>query len=194
MGTPLAVGPLHLSCPALPQSLLNAPPSPCHPKASQTDHANWPARVIAMFAFATHHLRIAITSESMRSTPNIRSLSKRIADRSRALPLAPGRATAGLNRATVVVLRDDIRLALRDGWSMRQVWLTLREEGRLDFGYQAFRRHVRLLALSTPTSVAVLPASTTPISGLDVGAPRRPSTESTPGFRFDPQPDPREVF
>lgn len=147
-----------------------------------------------MGAFATQHRRIAFSSDPMRSTPIVRSLSERMADLSRARPLVPGRATAGLNRATVMALRDDIRLALNDGWSMRQVWLTLRDEGRLDFGYQAFRRYVRLFALAGPSSVGSHRASAPSISGPQIGTSNHSPAGSTPGFHFDPQPDPREVF
>lgn len=130
----------------------------------------------------------------MRSTPSVRSLSERIAARSATVRLVPGRATSGLNRATFMVLREDIRQALRDGWSMRQVWLTLRDEGKVDFGYQAFRRYVRLLAEVEPSALSPRPAQAVATATPPSVRPTSTADASAAGFRFDPQPDPREVF
>ncbi len=51
------------------------------------------------------------------------------------------------NRALVLALRNDIRQALDDGWSILAVYQTLHDEGRLSCSYQAFRRHVNRLLL-----------------------------------------------
>lgn len=51
------------------------------------------------------------------------------------------------NRALVLALRNDIRQALGDGWSVLAVYQTLHDEGRLSCSYQAFRRHVNRILL-----------------------------------------------
>lgn len=54
------------------------------------------------------------------------------------------------NLALVLALRKDIQQALDDGWSVQAIHQTLREENKVMFGYQAFRRHVNRLQLRKP--------------------------------------------
>lgn len=50
------------------------------------------------------------------------------------------------NRAAFLVVRDEVKQAIEDGWSMRAIWRTLHKKGRMPCGYEAFRTYViRLL-------------------------------------------------
>lgn len=62
------------------------------------------------------------------------SLSERIARRE-------GRHRSG--RAEFLAVRDDVRQALADGWSVKAVWSVLHEEGTVTCGYWSFGRYVR---------------------------------------------------
>ena len=57
--------------------------------------------------------------------------------RKRALP-----ARRGVGRAAVLGRREEIAVALDEGYSKRQVWELLREQGVLEIGYGTFSRYV----------------------------------------------------
>ena len=70
-----------------------------------------------------------------------KTLSKRIAARMK-------KNDAGLkksNRTIFLALRDQIEEALKDGWTVKVVWETLKEEGKVAFSYQAFNGYVNRL-------------------------------------------------
>lgn len=50
------------------------------------------------------------------------------------------------NRAAFLALRDEIKQTLDDGWSVKEIWKTLHQEGKVTFGYHAFCRYVKRLA------------------------------------------------
>jgi hypothetical protein len=66
------------------------------------------------------------------------SLSQRIAEHAKTK--AP--TVAGKNRAAFLTVREEVKGALDDGWPIKTVWETLREEGKIEFGYDAFIRYV----------------------------------------------------
>ncbi len=80
----------------------------------------------------------------------MKTLSERIADQARQKKLSSPHG----NRAVVLALRDDIECALNDGWSIHAIHITLRDEGRIDFSYQAFRRHVHRILLGRGVTAA----------------------------------------
>ena len=59
-----------------------------------------------------------------------KSLSERIAQRVSAKQ--PSRT--GKNRASFLAVRDDVREALDDGWPIKVIWDTLRDEGKISSG------------------------------------------------------------
>jgi hypothetical protein len=71
-----------------------------------------------------------------------KSLTERIAARVMAQQSPP---RSQLNRAVFLGLRDDVRQALDDGWSVLAVYRVLLDDGRIEFSYQAFRRYVNSL-------------------------------------------------
>ncbi|EKN4882334.1 TPA: TraK family protein [Yersinia enterocolitica] len=69
-----------------------------------------------------------------------KSLSQRIAERQKLLsPLGRG----GANRAEFLAQREDIADALQDGWSIKQIWDTLYDEGKITFSYDPFTKYVK---------------------------------------------------
>ncbi|MGR9117148.1 MAG: TraK family protein [Gammaproteobacteria bacterium] len=54
----------------------------------------------------------------------------------------------GYNRALFMSLRDEIKQALDDGWTVAQIYRLLHEEGKVPFSYQAFRLYVNKLILN----------------------------------------------
>lgn len=87
------------------------------------------------------------------------------------------------NRAVVLAHRDAIAEALDAGFSVKDVWETLRTEGVVASSYQAFRGHVNRTVLCRKTA----PAAASP-SKLAV------RTSGLPGFTFDSKPDKKELL
>jgi hypothetical protein len=116
------------------------------------------------------------------------SLSKRVAQ---FMQTRPARRS-GKGRATVIALREQIREALNDGWSVKAVWQTLHTEGAVQVGYHAFRRHVAELVLaqaSDPKPAPTQPAPTAPESA-------RPAwtTEDSRVFKHSRVPRKSEIY
>lgn len=106
------------------------------------------------------------------------TLSQRIAARQ----TAPRRTS----RAAFIALRDEIAQARADGWPLVAIWDTLRAEGKVTFGYDAFRR----LARQTLSAANAAPAR----------VPRAPRSAEAPpraqpnGFSFNPKANPEKLF
>lgn len=72
----------------------------------------------------------------------MKTLSLRIAERviKSADPSSPA-----AHRAVVVIHKQEILEAIQNGYSLLSIWTTLRNEGVVNFGYQAFSRHTRII-------------------------------------------------
>lgn len=113
----------------------------------------------------------------------MKTLSERIADRVKNKTTASPHA----NRAVVLALRNDIQLALDDGWSVLAIYRALSDEGRIAFSYQAFRRYVNQIHLGKRS----LGALKVEHIGRD-GSPR--SVSLARGFGFDPAPKKEDLL
>jgi hypothetical protein len=74
------------------------------------------------------------------------------------------------NRADFLANREDIFAAMADKWSMKVIWETLQEEGKIKLSYQAFTSYVKKYkpdSATTPLPQKVAPvapkANTNPI-------------------------------
>ena len=128
-----------------------------------------------------------------------KSLSERIAQR--VSTRQPSRT--GKNRASFLAVRDDVRKALDDGWPVKVIWDTLRDEGKIEFGYDAFIGYVnRLIRNVEPTPPAKPPADQVkadkpaPKAKAKTDAPQEPKKEATPigGFNFNPKPNKEDLL
>jgi predicted transcriptional regulator len=77
----------------------------------------------------------------------MKTLSERIAER----VLLTDEGRNARNRASFLMVRTEVAEALEVGYSMLAIWETLQEEGRVNFGYQAFRRYVGQLITRNAT-------------------------------------------
>ncbi len=78
-----------------------------------------------------------------------KKLSERIAERAK----TKKQSRNAKNRAQFLAVRDELKEALDDNWTIKDLWETLHAEGSITFSYQAFRTH--LLAWQTPASQAI---------------------------------------
>lgn len=134
----------------------------------------------------------------MAKTP--KTLSERIAERMSTRTPSLGHR----NRAAFLALREEIRSALGEGWSIRVVWETLHEEKRIAFGYDAFTEYVRKLIRQAPARPVTSPATpATPTvdvrqasASTDARTPDGPrvGTSELPSFKHNPHRDPKDVI
>lgn len=108
-----------------------------------------------------------------------KSLSERIADLARKGKKA---SKGGKNRAAFLAVRDDVRQAIEDGWSIKAIWHTLREEGKIPFGYDAFISYVNQL-VRKPSATAATPDET-------AGTP----SKTIDGFTFNSKPKSEDLL
>ncbi len=128
-------------------------------------------------------------------------LSVRIAAREVAKKPSP----YAINRAAFLALRQDIKDAMADGWNVMSIWETLHEEGKVSFGYEAFRKYVNcLILLPPPVMVAteIEGANAQKIPAVETGQqpkkllPKKTAAQppQNGGFVFDPEPKKEDLF
>lgn len=100
------------------------------------------------------------------------SLSERIARKEQE---NPGRRN--LYEPAFLALKADIRQALQDGWSMRQIWSTLKEEKKVGCSYLWFRHLVKRHIADPPDG---LPVSKQPRSA----GPAKTAEPDNHGFNY----------
>jgi hypothetical protein len=126
----------------------------------------------------------------------VKSLSERIAERIRTKQ--PSRA--GRNRAAFLAVKDEVRKALDDGWSVKVIWETLRAEGKIEVGYDAFTGYVNRLIRNAekPAPLPSLPSASKPkaeAAGKETPAePKKSEPPKIGGFTFDATPKKEDLF
>ena len=91
---------------------------------------------------------------------------------------------------------EEIRQALIDGWSRKIVWETLKEQGKISFGYQAFLRYVSRMIEPAATPGA----DKKPDQAQAEGKPpvetvaEKSKPEGIKGFTFNPTPKKEDLY
>ncbi|MFA5922416.1 MAG: TraK family protein [Methylococcaceae bacterium] len=101
------------------------------------------------------------------------------------------KGTGVKNRAVFLVLREDIKEAMKDGWALKQIYRTLHTQKKITFSYQTFVNYANDLILKPKQSqVIVKPEANAKTVGLEQTVPTtEPITKKSyelPGFTFDP--------
>ncbi len=86
------------------------------------------------------------------------------------------------NKAALLALKTDINEALTAGWSLRQIWLTLKDENKIKVSYQAFCKQIKVLQLQD-----------TPQSNNDTNELKQAQKTKT-DFTFNANPDKKELL
>ena len=111
------------------------------------------------------------------------SLSERIA----AKQMTRKGSDKSVNKAAFLALKQDIDAALADGWSIKLVWETLVEEGKISFSYKTFCGYVaRLIAAEKKPSIQKNTKE-------DENAKSKAKNEIR-GFTFNPKPNLEELL
>ena len=95
------------------------------------------------------------------------------------------------NRAVFLVLREDIKEAMADGWALKQIYRTLHTQQKITFSYQTFVNYANNLILKPKPSLVI---SKQEANGNALGQeqtvqPTEPKPQKSyelPGFKFDP--------
>lgn len=124
-----------------------------------------------------------------------KSLSERIAARAveKKSPPLQSHGDENQNRAIFLALRPDIKQALGDGWSIKSIWETLYEEGKVAFGYDAFRRYTKRLIL-LPASLSLTPEHPGQSNVTKTVEPKTKETPQIGGFTFNPSPKKEDLI
>ena len=73
-----------------------------------------------------------------------------------------------INRAAFLALREEIIVAINDGWKIIQIWKTLHNQGRISFTYPTFTIYVNKLNFHKDKkplhSITDIPSQTSPLS------------------------------
>ena len=85
-----------------------------------------------------HFFELVSQSMTIKRKSLMKNLSERIAENKQQNP-----AASGQNKAVFFALREDIATALKDGWSVKDIWQTLTDEQKVTFSYDTFSRYVR---------------------------------------------------
>ena len=85
-------------------------------------------------------------------------------------------------KTAFISLKDDIKEALDAGWSMKAVWETLTDEGKIVFSYKSFRHYV--LKLIKPEQEKI----------RDEIKQESKSSSSMKSFNYDPIPKPEDLL
>lgn len=101
------------------------------------------------------------------------------------------KGTGVKNRAVFLVLREDIKEAMKDGWALKQIYRTLHTQKKITFSYQTFVNYANDLILKPKPSLAIINQEAdgkTP--GQEPTAqpaePKPKKSYEPPGFKFDP--------
>jgi hypothetical protein len=100
------------------------------------------------------------------------------------------KGTGVKNRAVFLVLRDDIKEALNDGWAFKQIYRTLYSQQKINFSYQTFMNYANALILMPKSSEANHQQVQLPKAGheqTDASAEPLPKKSyELPSFIFNP--------
>ncbi|WP_058499716.1 TraK family protein [Legionella gratiana] len=110
------------------------------------------------------------------------SLSERIA----AKQMTRKCSDKSVNKAAFLAQKPDIDAALADGWSIKLVWETLVEEGKISFSYKTFCGYVA-------RSIAAEKRPSQENIKEDKQAKSKAKTEIR-GFTFNPKPNLEELL
>ena len=112
----------------------------------------------------------------------MKSLSERIADRLNSKKEISG---AG-NKAVFLALKMDIEEAIKAGWSLRQIWQTLRDEQKITFTYETFRKYANKLIHEKSNKTDAK------LDNNQVETPEKKQNKN--GFTFDSQPNKKDLL
>ena len=118
-----------------------------------------------------------------------KSLSERIAQR--VSTRQPSRT--GKNRASFLAVRDDVKKALDDGWPVKVIWDTLRDEGKIEFVVERELDEVAEFVVVDPAhhhSVQLGPPETGGLRRLDAVE----HLAEIAGFNYNPKPNKEDLL
>lgn len=107
------------------------------------------------------------------------------------------------NLVAFLAIKDDVRLAIEAGYSLRTIWEHLHECGKIAYRYETFLRHVHRHIKGS--MVARQKGGTAPapsareVEQAPVAPKPKPETPASPrkpeatGFTFNPVPNPSEL-
>lgn len=106
------------------------------------------------------------------------TLSERLAEKAKRNPNVKGQG-----RAAFIALKPDIKSALDEGWSAKEIWTLLREEEKISISYSVFLRYIRAYGLKE-VSKSEEPIGQLPAGSEVISPPVAAPAEVKPGEKF----------
>jgi hypothetical protein len=109
------------------------------------------------------------------------------------------------NLVSFLAVRDDVTLAVKNGYSIKTVWVNMCESKRIEFGYDTFLKYVNRLIrrpqIDQPSTLvtANFPTPTDDINKklkIDTKKPiaKTGKSEALTGFTYNPVPNKEELL
>jgi hypothetical protein len=86
-----------------------------------------------------------------------------------------------------LAIRDDIRAAMNEGYSLQTIWEHLHETGKIPFQYETFCKHVRRY-------IKTVDKSKLPVEKVQPVDETKPKKKEVSGFSFDATPKKEELI
>lgn len=100
-------------------------------------------------------------------------------------------AQRSARRVAFLAQQDEIAQALAAGWTVKDIWRTLSEEGRITVCYQSFCEYVNRWIRNTAKPARHRHAATSEVAAQPNETPRRPTPS---GFTINPQPKKEDLI
>ena len=94
-------------------------------------------------------------------------------------------------RVAFLAHKDEIAQALAAGWTVKDIWRTLSEEGRITVCYQSFCEYVNRWIRSTAKPARLERAASSKVKAQPGETPRRAAPS---GFTINPQPKKEDLI
>ena len=98
------------------------------------------------------------------------------------------------NKVAFLALKDDISEALEKGWSVTVIWETLRDEGSIISSYNTFRLYVLKYLNGQKPGYSQKDAIEQRPMRLVENQAKKTKTLPMPSFKFNPVPNPEDLF
>ncbi|EDB8709747.1 conjugal transfer protein TraK [Salmonella enterica subsp. enterica serovar Schwarzengrund] len=98
-----------------------------------------------------------------------------------------------------LAVKSDVDEALKAGYAIKTIWEHMHETGRIQTGYEAFRKHVKRYIKTTPHPTQIgdqgKANKSVPKAKAKVDTPQEPKEmPSIGGFQFNPKPNKEDLL
>lgn len=98
------------------------------------------------------------------------------------------------NLVMFLAVRDDVKAAVHEGYTIKTIWAALCNAKRIDFCYETFRTYVNRLIRGPAENQAAPPKDAKDQPDTNKTGPKIIKPAPAPGFTFNPNPNKEDLF